>query len=108
MDSKLEGSRRERRLEHQLMDGLVEDGSKDGRWSTGISRDSWSAVMFLFIIIITIIIITTTTTTLMQSIYNYLRIYQKQTVFLRYIQCCSCSVFTVCATCNVIYSLCYM
>ena len=29
-------------------------------------------------------------------------IYPKQTMSLRYIQCCSCSVFTVCATCNVI------
>ena len=29
-------------------------------------------------------------------------IYPKQTMSLRCIQCCSCSVFTVCATCNVI------
>ena len=29
-------------------------------------------------------------------------IYLKQIMFLRYIYFCSCSVFTVCATCNVI------
>ena len=29
-------------------------------------------------------------------------IYLKQTLSVRYTQCCSCSVFTVCATCNVI------
>jgi len=36
MDFKLERSRRERRLELQQLDGLVEDRSKDSRWSTGI------------------------------------------------------------------------
>ena len=36
---------------------------------------------------------------------RYLQLHTpKQTMFLQYIhvQCCSCSVFTVCATCNVI------
>jgi len=34
--------------------------------------------------------------------------YLKQTTFLQYIQCCSCSVFTVCATCNVISTVKYV
>jgi len=50
----------------------------------------------------------------------YLQFVLHVMLFVRYIQCCSCSVFTVCATCNVIctvyavlqlfciYSLCYM
>jgi len=29
-------------------------------------------------------------------------------LFVRYIQCCSCSVFTVCATCNVISPMKYV
>jgi len=58
IESKFEGDRereREReRLELQQMEGLVEDGSKDGRWSPGIdscgggsrgSRGSWCAVV---------------------------------------------------------------
>ena len=66
------------------MDGLVEDGSKDGRWPPGIdscgggsrgSRGSWGVVVLLIIIIIIIIIImiivVVVTITFMKGIYNY-------------------------------------
>jgi len=56
------------------------------------SRGSWCAVVLLIITIIIIIIIiiiinttTITTTNFMQGVYNYLGVYMKQTMFLRYI-----------------------
>jgi hypothetical protein len=67
--------------------------------------------LFLFVIyllqdicfvvpIIIIVIIPVITCT--HGIHHYIPVTNKQPLFLRYIQCCSCSVFTVYATCNVI------
>ena len=48
MDSKLEESRRERRLELQQMDGLVEDGSKDGSRGAdkSLARPTFQCILF--------------------------------------------------------------
>ena len=42
--------------------------------------------------------------TLIQGIYNYI----PQTNHVSKVYSDNCSVFTICATCNVIYNLCYM
>jgi hypothetical protein len=48
------------------------------------------------------IIIIIPVATFTHGTYLQLHTQTKQTLFLRYIQCCSCSVITVCAACNVI------
>ena len=59
---------------------------------------------FINIIIIIIIIIII----LITLCRVFTIIHLKQTMSLRYMQCCSCPVFTVCATCNVISSVKYV
>jgi hypothetical protein len=56
-------------------------------------------VVVIVVEVTVVIVIVVVVITFMLGINNYL---PKQTTFLRYIQCSSCSVFTVCATGNVI------
>ena len=48
---------------------------------------------------------------LLQTLCTYLQLYTRNKPCFQDMQCCSCSVFTVCATCNVItpvkYALCF-
>jgi hypothetical protein len=62
-------------------------------------------VVVVVVEVTVVIVVVVVVVTFMQAIQCYI---PKQTTFLRYVQCCSCSVFRIFATCNVNSSMIYI
>ena len=69
-------------------------------------NQNWVLICFIIVKIITTTTSTSFVVTFIQGVYNYVP--ETNHVSRVHIQCCRCSVFTVCATCNVIYHVKYV